>query len=241
MIDNPVNPIPDGDFNPLEADVSVEAIKDNQLPQPRPENDDFSRGNVFSKSYNQTQTNSQELSESSNQANKLLDLLKSKQDEVIEKQAEIIEQVNTNIEDIEANRQAIEKNAQDIEANRQAIEKNAQDIELILKPPVTQLSVNSTFTAPANGEVLVLEFLNDADSRFNLTISSSIQVDQSNSNLSVSLRVGGVEKYTSFSTFTFPNFDIEANNGKVELYLVNSGASAINNIATIANINIRGI
>ena len=129
---NPINPIPDDEFKPLEADVSVESIKDEQLPQPKPENDDFSRGNVFSKSYNQTQTNSQELSESSNQANKLLDVLKSKQDEIIDKQKELIIQVNDNVDAIEENRQAIEE-------NKQAIEENRQDIDLLLKPPATEL------------------------------------------------------------------------------------------------------
>lgn len=237
----PIEPIEPDKFKPLETNISIEPVKKNQLPQPKGVKIDFSQGNVFDKSYQRTQEDTETLGESINQANILLEEIKEKQDEVIQKQTEVIQQVNTNTQGIAENKKAIEENAKAIEENAKAIESLQKDVELLFKPPATSKAVNNNFDIPANSETLILEFENDADSKFNLTISASIQLVAQVNDLAIALKVNDIVKYTALSTFTFPSFDIEANSGKVELYLVNSSQVAISDINAIANINVRGI
>ena len=230
----PIEPIDPDNFNPLDTDIVVEAVKKNNMPQSKAPETDLSEGNVFDKSYQKTQIDTEALGGAVNESNVLLEDLKKKQDEVISKQAEIITQVNTNVDQIEENKTAIAE-------NKQAIEELQEDVDALFKPAVTEININDIFDIPAEDEVLVLEFNNNTDSKFNLTISASVQLVAQVSDLTVSLRVNGAAKYASLSTFTFPNFDIEPNSGKIELYLVNSSQQAINSVNAIANINVRGV
>lgn len=237
----PIEPIDPDNFNPLDTDIVVEAVKKNNMPQSKAPETDLSEGNVFDKSYQKTQIDTEALGGAVNESNVLLEALKEKQDEVILKQVEIINQVNTNVDQIEENKNAIAENKQAIDENTDAIEALQEDVNLLFKPAVTEINTNDIFDIPAEDEVLVLEFNNDTDSKSNLTISASVQLVAQVNDLTVSLRVGGTAKYASLSTFTFPNFDIEANSGKIELYLVNSSQQAINSVNAIANINVRGV
>ncbi len=236
----PIEPINPDNFKPLDTDIVIESIKKNNMPQPKSPDTDLSNGNTFNESYQKTQSDTEVLGSAVNDSNALLEDLKNKQDEVIAKQVEIITQVNANVDQIEENKDAIAENKQAIDANTDAIEELREDVDSLLKPETTELKVNNSFNIPTGNELLLLEFANDTDSKFNLTISASIQLATQISNLTVSLKVGGVEKYTALSTFTFPNFDIEPNSGKIELYLVNSSQQDKNNIDAIANINVRG-
>ena len=230
----PIDPINPDNFKPLDTDIVVEAVKKNNMPQSKAPETDLSDGNVFDKSYQKTQVDTEVLGSSLNESNALLEDLKKKQDEVISKQDEIINQVNANVDQIEENKTAIAE-------NKQAIEALQEDVNSLFKPAVTEININDSFDIPAEGEILALEFDNDTGSKFNLTISTSVQLTAQVNNLTLSLRVGGTEKYTALSTFTFPNFDIEPNSGKIELYLVNSSQQAINSVNAIANINVRGV
>jgi len=237
----PIEPINPDNFKPLDTDIVVEAVKKNNMPQSKAIETDLSEGNVFDKSYQKTQGDTEVLGSAVNDSNALLEDLKNKQDEVISKQVEIISQVNDNVDQIEENKTAIAENKQAIDANTDAIAELREDVDALFKPETTELKVNDSFNIPTGDELLLLEFANNTDSKFNLTVSASIQLSNQIANLTVSLKVGGIEKYTALSTFTFPNFDIEPNSGKIELYLVNSSQQDKNNIDAIANINVRGV
>jgi len=230
----PIEPINPDSFKPLDTDIVVEAVKKNNMPQSKAPETDLSEGNVFDKSYQKTQSDTELLGGAVNDSNALLEDLKNKQDEVIAKQVEIINQVNANVDQIEENKQSID-------ANTDAIAELREDVYALFKPAVTEINVDDSFNISADDETLVLEFDNNTDSKFNLTISASIQLAAQVNDLTVSLRVDGAEKYTALSTFTFPNFDIEPNSGKIEVYLVNGSQQAINSVNAIANINVRGV
>ena len=237
----PIGPIDPDKFKPLDTNIVFEFVDEENMPQPKSPDKDLSEGNVFDKSYQKTQDDTQAIGDAVNESNILLEELKAKQDEVIAKQVEIINQVNANVEQIEENKTAIAENKQAIEDNASDIESLQEDVNTLFKPAVTEINTNNSFNIPAGDETLVLEFNNNAGSKFNLNISASIQLVEQVNDLTVSLKVNGVEKYTALSTFTFPNFDIEPNSGKIELYLVNSSQQAINSINAIANINVRGV
>ncbi len=237
----PIEPINPDNFKPLDTDIVIESIKKNNMPQPKSPDTDLSNGNTFNESYQKTQSDTEVLGGAVNDSNALLEDLKNKQDEVIAKQVEIIEQVNANVDQIEENKTAIAENKQAIDANTDAIAELRLDVDSLFKPAVTEINADDSFNVPAGDETLVLEFDNDTDSKFNLTISASIQLTAQVNDLTVSLRFNGTEKYTALSTFTFPNFDIDPNSGKIELYLVNSSQQAIDSVNAIANINVRGV
>jgi len=230
----PIEPINPDNFKPLDTDIVIESIKKNNMPQPKSPDTDLSNGNTFNESYQKTQSDTELLGSAVNESNALLEKIKNKQDEIIDKQTEIIEQVNANVDQIEENKAAIAE-------NKQAIEELQEDVNALFRPAVTEINTSDVFNIPADDEALVLDFDNDTDSKFNLTISASIQLVEQVNDLTVSLRVDGTEKYIALSTFTFPNFDIEPNSGKIELYLVNSSQQAINSVNAIANINVRGV
>lgn len=219
----PIEPIPDENFKPLNSLISVSQVNIDTLPESKEV--DISKGDVFKNDYDLKGKGITSLSESSNQANILIKKLKSKQDELVAKQAELITQVNENTGDVEKIKQAIEA----VEA----------DIALLFNPPSTELTANDTTQIPANGEISLLEFDTNAESKFKLTISPLGRLDALDNNLTFVLKLNGADKYTS-KDGVFINFDTNVNNGKIELLLRNSSQNAIQ-ATWQAFINIRGV
>ena len=226
----PIEPIPDENFKPSNSLISVSQVNIDTLPESK--DIDISNGDVFKNDYDLKGKSITDLSESSNQANILIEKLKKKQDELISKQAELITQVNTNTGDIETIFEEIEK-------IKEAIEKIEADIVLLFNPPSTELTANDTTQVPANGESLLLEFDTNVESKFKLAVSALGRLDVLDDKLAFVLKLNGSDKYTS-KDGVFINFDTNVNNGKIELLLRNSSQNAIQ-ATWQAFINIRGV